>query len=140
MKKWMVLILILGLILPQAYAKPPEGKGPPHKMGGSFNDKGFGKRSERVKNTVLDEVEDAVMDELVGKSSGTSSFRGGDMPPGLAKKGKMPPGLAKKGKTPPGWEKANFGAGRKGKPEKKEGLIRKWVGRLFGRGKKEQVT
>ena len=30
-------------------------------------------------------------------------WKGGSLPPGLAKKGKMPPGLAKKGKLPPGW-------------------------------------
>jgi len=109
MRRVLSLMTILFFVTFPAVAKPPAGP--------SATDR------------VLDEVEDAVLDELVGEETKVKA-KGAGMPPGLAKRDKMPPGLAKKDKTPPGWEKASFGEGQQ--TEKKEGLIRRWVGKIFG--------
>jgi hypothetical protein len=82
---------------------------------------------EKAGKRITDEAIEAVTDELVGKSS-TTTTTATKVPPGLAKKGKTPPGLAKKGKTPPGWQKTEKTT------EKKEGLIRRFIGGLFNKG------
>lgn len=133
MKRWFCFILILLLMAPQVYADPPFEKGKGRAIKGPAQAQVLTGRAERVKGRALDEVEDAIIDELLGTEKTTV---GTGMPPGLAKKGKMPPGLAKQGKTPPGWDKAKFGEGST--VEKKEGLIRGWIGKIFRRGKKSE--
>ena len=119
MKKLLSLLICLGLVSSPALS---EAKEQPHGQGPNA--------VEKAEKKIVDETVDAVVDELVG---GESAPKGTGMPPGLAKKEGMPPGLAKKGKTPPGWEKAKFG-----EPEKKEGLIRRWIRNVFGEGEKKE--
>ncbi len=127
MKILLSLLIGLSLIANPAFAAPKENA---HGQGYSH---GHGQGPlEKAEKKITDETVDAVVDELVGSESAP---KGTGVPPGLAKKGKTPPGLAKQGKTPPGWQKAEFG-----EPEKKEGLIRRWVRNIFGGGKKEEET
>ena len=132
MGKLICLLIVFCMVGLPVFAKPPEGAGS-HAVGVPGKGKGVSSRTERITAKVLDEIEEAVLDEVFGEGSGMGAA--GGMPPGLAKKGKMPPGLAKKGKTPPGWSKANFGSGAEVETENKEGLIRGWVRKVFRRGK-----
>jgi hypothetical protein len=121
MNRLVLGVLMLGLVCPLVWAKPPHGQGPP------------GSQTKSAKERVKDEVVDAVADELLGEDTPAPARAG--MPPGLAKKGKMPPGLEKQGKVPPGWSKGRKEGWTGGAaPAKKESLIRRAVRRIF-RGK-----
>lgn len=121
MTRFLSLLISLVLLTGPAFAAPKEK---PHAHGPSDTS------LEKAQKKVTDEAVDAVVDELVGHESAP---KGTGVPPGLAKQGKTPPGLEKQGKTPPGWQKAELG-----EPEKKEGLIRRWIKGVFGGGEKKK--
>lgn len=106
----LVCLLAASLCVPQVYAGPPEGKGPPHNRAADHGHPGQGNQSRgpdhhrdgyRDRDAVdvlIDAGISAVLAREYARDAGLVGYR--DLPPGIRKnlmRGKpLPPGIAKK--------------------------------------------